>query len=90
MTLAKRIEEILKDELNPESIKTVIDIAEFLKLKENKIIWDTINEIEHEYISERDQQHLEDIKINGEFIDQEDLLKELEINILSKGERSGN
>lgn len=90
MTLAKKIEEILKDELNPESIKTVIDIAEFLKLKENKIIWDTINETEHEYISERDQQHLKDIKINGEFIDQEDLLKELEINILSKGERSGN
>lgn len=69
MTLAKRIEEILKDELNPESIKTVIDIAEFLKFKEDKIIWDTINEEEHEYISERERQDLEEIKTNGEFID---------------------
>lgn len=30
MTLAKKIQKILKDELRPENIKTVIDLAEFL------------------------------------------------------------
>ncbi|WP_353093011.1 hypothetical protein [Tissierella praeacuta] len=80
MTLAKKIEEILKNELSPENIKTVIDITEFLKFKENKVIWNTINEAEHEYISEEENQHLEEIKINGEFIDQDDLLEELRIN----------
>lgn len=50
-----------------------------MKFKESRIVWNTINEAEHEYISEEDQ-HLEEIKINGEFIDQDDLLKELGIN----------
>lgn len=80
MTLARKIEEILKGELNPDSIKTVIDIAEFLKFKENKIIWDKIKEKEHEYISEEEHQKLEEIKMNGEFIDQEDLFQELGIS----------
>ena len=80
MTLAKKIEEILKDELKPENIKTVIDMAEFLKFKENQKIWNKINESEHEYISEEECLHLKEIKLNGEFIDQDNLLKELEIN----------
>ena len=80
MTLAKKIEEILKDELKPENIKTVIDMAEFLKFKENQKIWSKINESEHEYISEEERLHLKEIKLNGEFIDQDNLLKELEIN----------
>ena len=36
MTLDKKIEQILKDELRPENIKTIIDIAEFLKFKETQ------------------------------------------------------
>jgi len=36
MTLAKKIEQVLKDELKPENIKTVIEIAEFLKFKESQ------------------------------------------------------
>lgn len=36
MTLGKKIEEILKDELKPENIKTIIDMAEFSKFKENQ------------------------------------------------------
>jgi hypothetical protein len=31
VTLAKKIQQVLKDELKPENIKTVIDLAEFLK-----------------------------------------------------------
>jgi len=31
MTLAQKIEQVLKGELKPENIKTVIDLAEFLK-----------------------------------------------------------
>ena len=31
MTLAQKIEQVLKDELKPENIKTIIDLAEFLK-----------------------------------------------------------
>ena len=80
MTLAKKIKEILKDELRPENIKTVIDIAEFLKLKENKNIWEKIDEEETEYISKEEYLHIEEIKLNGEFINQETLLKELDID----------
>lgn len=80
MTLAKKIEKILKDELRPENIKTVIDLAEFLKFKETQDKWNKINELEHEYITEEERLHLEDIKLKGEFIDQDDLLKELGIN----------
>jgi len=80
MTLAKKIEKILKDELSPENIKTVIDLAEFLKFKETQDKWNKINELEHEYITEEERLHLEDIKLKGEFIDQDDLLKELGIN----------
>ncbi len=80
MTLAKKIEKILKDELSPENIKTVIDLAEFLKFKETQDKWNKINELEHEYITEEERLHLKDIKLKGEFIDQDDLLKELGIN----------
>ena len=80
MTLAKKIKEILKDELRPENIKTVIDIAEFLKLKENKNIWEKIDEEETEYISKEEYLRIEEIKLNGEFINQETLLKELDID----------
>lgn len=80
MTLAKKIEEILKDELKPENIKTVIDIAEYLKFKERQNTWSKINESEHEYISEEERINIDEIITKGEFIDQIDLLKELGIN----------
>lgn len=80
MTLAKKIEEMLKDELAPEDIKTVVDIAEFLKLKKDKLLWERINESEPEYLSEDENRHFEEIKDDGEFIDQEDVLKELGIS----------
>lgn len=80
MTLAKKLKELLKDNLKPEDIKTVIDLAEFLKFKENQSIWAKIYESENEYISEEDQLRIEEIKLNGEFIDQENLLKELGID----------
>lgn len=80
MTLAKKIKEILKDELKPENIKTVIDMAEFLKFKENQNIWNEINEVENEYISEEEYLRIEEIKLNGDFIAQDDFIKELGIN----------
>lgn len=80
MTLAKKIEEMLKDELAPEDIKTVIDIAEFLKSKRDKLVWDKINESESEYVSKEENRRLEEIKADGEFINQEDVLKELGIS----------
>ena len=80
MTIAKKIEEILKDELKPENIKTVIDMPEFLKFKENQNIWNKVNEAENEYISEEEHLRIEEIKLSGEFITQDDLLKELGIN----------
>lgn len=80
MTLAKKIEQLLKDELKPENIKTVIDITEYLKFKENQSLWNKINESENEYISEEERKHIEELKSSNEFISQEDLLKELGIN----------
>lgn len=80
MTLAKKIEEILKDELRPENIKTVIDIAEFLKLKENQSMWGKIDEADAEYISKEEYLRIEEIKLNSEFINQDTLLKELDID----------
>lgn len=80
MTLAKKIEEILKDELRPENIKTVIDIAEFLKLKENQSMWGKIDEADAEYTSKEEYLRIEEIKLNGEFINQDTLLKELDID----------
>lgn len=80
MTLAKKIEEILKDELRPENIKTVVDIAEFLKLKENQSMWGKIDEADAEYISKEEYLRIEEIKLSGEFINQDVLLKELDID----------
>lgn len=80
MTLAKKIQQILENELKPENIKTVIDIVEFLKFKENQNIWSKINESDSEYISEKERLYLEEIKLKGEFVDQDDLLKELGLN----------
>ena len=79
MSLAKKIEKMLKDELAPEDIKTVVDIAEFLKLKKDTLLWDKINESEPEYISDEENRQLEEIKGEGEFISQEDVLKKLGI-----------
>lgn len=56
------------------------EIAEFFKFKKDRLDWNAIIESEHEFISDDERQCLEEIKINGEFIDQEELLKELEIN----------
>jgi len=80
MTLAQKIEQVLKDELKPESIKTVIEMVEFLKFKESQKKWNEINKYEPEYITEEEQAHLEEVKAKGEFIDQNDLLKELGIS----------
>lgn len=80
MTLAKKIEEVLKDELKSENIKTVIDMAKFLKFKENQNVWGKINDEENEYISEEEHLRIEKIKLNGEFIGEDDLLKDLRIN----------
>lgn len=80
MSLSKKIEEILKDELNSDNIKTVIDIAEYLKFKESKGLWNAINEEPQEYLSQEERKDLESIKSNAEFIDQEDLLIELGIS----------
>lgn len=44
MTLAQKIEQVLRDELKPESIKIVIEMAEFLKFKESQKKWNEINE----------------------------------------------
>ena len=79
MTLAQKIEQILKDELQPEDIKTVIDMAEFLKSKEFQKRWNKIEESEPEYVTEEERSHIEEVKKKGEFIDQEQLLKELGI-----------
>lgn len=80
MSLARKIEEVLKNELKPESIRTVIEMAEFLKYKENQKLWSKINESEHEYITDEEQSYHDKIKTTGEFISQEELLKELGIN----------
>lgn len=80
MSLAKKIEKVLKDELTPEDVKTVIDIAEFLIMKRDKFLWNQINESEPEYISEEENRQLEEIKANSEFINQDQALKELGIN----------
>ena len=66
--------------MRPENIKTIIDIAEFLKFKETQDKWNEINEQEHEYITEEERLQLEKIKLKGEFIDQDDVLKELKVN----------
>lgn len=80
MTLTQKIEHVLRDELKPESIKTVIEMAEFLKFKESQKKWNEINESEPEYITAEEHTHLEEVKSKGEFVDQDDLLKELGIN----------
>lgn len=80
MTLAQKIEQVLRDELKPESIKTVVEMAEFLKFKESQKKWNEINESEPEYLTTEDQTHLEEVKAKGEFIEQDDLLKELGIS----------
>lgn len=80
MTLEKKIRQILKDELKPENITTIIHMTEFLKFKESENIWSEINNSEHEYISEEETKRLEEIKLNGEFIKQDNLLKELGIS----------
>lgn len=64
MTLAKKIQQVLKDELKPENIKTVIDLAEFLKFKENQYISSKINEAEQEYLSEKERHILKKLDKN--------------------------
>ncbi|MPN01692.1 hypothetical protein SDC9_148903 [bioreactor metagenome] len=80
MTLAKKIEQVLKDELKPENLKTVIDIAEYLKFKEKQSVWEKINESGKEYLSEEERKNIDELKSNSDFINQDDLLKELGIN----------
>ncbi|MEM5818670.1 MAG: hypothetical protein AAGU16_12510 [Desulfitobacterium hafniense] len=80
MTLAQKIEQVLKDELKPENIKKIIDLAEFLKVKENQKKWDEINESEHEYITVEEQTHIDEVKVKGQFVDQDEVLQELGIS----------
>lgn len=79
MTLAQKIEQLLKDELKIENIKTVIEIAEFLKFKESQKRWDEINESAPEYITDEERKRIEEVKTKGEYVSQEELLKELGI-----------
>jgi hypothetical protein len=48
MTLAQKMAPVLKDELQPENIKTVIELTEFLKFKEGQKRWSKIRESEAE------------------------------------------
>ena len=80
MSLAEKIEEVLKDELKQEDIKTVIDLAEFLKFKNEQNIWTKINEKQSEYITVKETHAIEEIIKRDEFIDQDNLLQELGIN----------
>ncbi len=80
MTLAKKMEDVLKGELKPEDVKTLIDLAEFLKFKEDQNKWKKINEAENEYISEEESLSIEKAKLEGEFINQNILLQELGIS----------
>jgi len=80
MTLAQKIKQVLNNELEPENIKTLIEMAEFLKFKESEKKWNEIKEYESEYITEGERDRLEEVKAKGEFIDQDKLLKELGIN----------
>ena len=80
MTLARKIEQVLKDELKPENIRTVVELTEFLKFKESQKKWSEIKEAESEYLTEDQKSRLEEIKTKGEFIDQDELLKELGLN----------
>lgn len=47
-------------------------MAEFLKFKENQNIWNKINELEQEYLLEEARAYIEEIKLKGEFVDQDD------------------
>lgn len=80
MTLAKKIQKLLKDELSLENIQTVVDMAEFLKFKENQETWNKIDQSEKEYVSKEEHSRIEEIKLNGEFFDENDVLSELGIN----------
>ncbi|OEH84686.1 hypothetical protein BHU72_07555 [Desulfuribacillus stibiiarsenatis] len=80
MTLAKKIENILKDELKPEDVKTIVDMAEFLKYKSSLAKWDKINESEPEYITEDEKNEIDKKKASGDYVSQKQLLKELGIS----------
>lgn len=80
MTLARKIEQILKNELKPENIRTVIELTEFLKFKEAQKRWSEINEAESEHLTEDEKSRLEEVKAKGEFVEQDVLLKELGLN----------
>ncbi|MCX7922106.1 MAG: hypothetical protein N3B21_08870 [Clostridia bacterium] len=69
----------IKNELKQQRIKTVIEMAEFLKFKESQKKWNEINESGTEYITVEEQTQLKEVKVNGEFIDRDDLLKEFRI-----------
>lgn len=80
MTLARKIEQVLKDELKPENIRTVVELTEFLKFKESQKRWSEINEAESEYLTADEKSRLEELKTKGEFVDQDEFLKELGLN----------
>lgn len=52
----------------------------FTQLKESQSIWEKIDEEDDEYISKEEYLRIEEIKLNGEFINQDTLLKELDID----------
>jgi hypothetical protein len=80
MTLAQKIAQLLKDELRPENVRTVIELAEFLQFKESQKRWNEINETASDYITEAEKSRLDEVKTEGEFISQDELLKELGIS----------
>jgi hypothetical protein len=50
-----------------------------LKFKESQKRWDEIHESEPEYITEEERKRLEELKAHGEYVSQEQLLKDLGI-----------
>nr|WP_242865663.1 metal-binding double selenoprotein MbdU [Desulfosporosinus sp. HMP52] len=52
----------------------------YLKVRDSQNKWDEINESEHEFVTAEEQSYLEEVKAKGQFIDQDELLKELGIN----------
>lgn len=54
-----------------ESIRTIIELTEFMKFKESQKRWSEINEAESEYLTADKKHRLEEIKTTGEFVDQQ-------------------
>lgn len=79
MSLAKKIEGLLKSELKPENIEKIVELAEYLIQKEANKRWEEIDNAEHEEIDDTEKSLIYKLKNEGDFISQQDALKELGI-----------